>query len=103
MKPLTEGNMKSGVKSLDADAPRPNAPPPAGRPFRSRPATGNSITERKLHALMKSSSRMDLTGYILTDPNTDQIAFIHAGRVRWYDHEEAMVILGHTEKKDGKD
>ena len=98
MKPLTEGNMKSGVKSLDADALSPIAPPSA-----PTPCTSNSITERKLHALMKSSQRMDLTGYILTDPNTDQIVFIHSGRARWYDFEEAMVILGHEEKQDGKD
>ena len=46
---------------------------------------------------------MDVTGYILTDSDTNRFALVDKGRVKWYSFEEGMIILGHEEKQDGKD
>jgi hypothetical protein len=93
MKPLTEGNMKSGVKEITADGMTPIAPPPAGR-------TAHHMTEEKVK-LLTERQKMEVTGYILMDDT--RVAFVDHSRVRWYDRDEAMIILGHEEKQDGKD
>jgi hypothetical protein len=56
--------------------------------------TKHSITEDKAK-LLEERQGMEVTGYILRDD--DRIAFIDHGRVRWYDHDEGMKILGHEE------
>ena len=61
--------------------------------------TSHIFTEAKVKMLMEMKG-MELTGYILTNSDTNRFALVDKGRVRWYSFEEGMVVLGHEENKN---
>jgi hypothetical protein len=98
--PLTEGNMRHGVKPTppkgrvlkEGEQPRPHhytapiAPPPAGR---QAPAMHYG-TDRKASELSERGFKLE--GYIMRDEIGD-VALIHCGRVVWLTPDEMDSIL----------
>jgi len=84
--PLTEGNMRHGVKPLTADSMTPIAPPPAGE----RAPAGHYMTDAKASQLSEQGFKQE--GYIMRN-ELGEVALVHCGKVIWLTPDEMNAIF----------